>query len=183
MKIRSMFRSCVVLLFFSLLMFQSLTAQVYEKKIFEYIRLVSEGQSDLIQSKIIDLKKKIPRSAGIIYIEGLISSDENVSLRCFHVIVDSFPRSEWADDALARLFEYHMRVGSPSDAERSYQLLQSEYPGSPYLTTGYLRQERLSQENLTYNRSLPRIQGQEWAIQIGAFSIRENAEKLQQKFV
>lgn len=156
-------------------------SQVYERKIFEYVRLISEGQSESVAPKISDLKKKIPRSAGIIYIEGLIAGDEDESIRCFNIIADSFPRSEWADDALARLFEYHFRVGSSTEAEASIQKLYSKYPSSAYITTGYIQQERLTPDNYTFNKETPRMQGQEYAIQIGAFSIRENAEKLKKR--
>ncbi len=157
-------------------------AQAYEKKIFEYVRLISEGQSETVVPKINDLKKKIPRSAGIIYIEGLIATDENESIRCFNIIADSFPRSEWADDALARLFEYHFRVGTSTEAEASFQKLFSKYPSSPYITTGYIQQERLGQNSYAYNKEQPRMQGQEFAIQIGAFSIKKNADKLKKRF-
>ncbi|MDI6767534.1 MAG: SPOR domain-containing protein [Bacteroidota bacterium] len=157
-------------------------AQVYERKIFEYVRLISEGQSEAVAPKISDLKKKIPRSAGIIYIEGLIATDEDESIRCFSIIADSFPRSEWADDALARLFEYHFHVGTSTEAEASFQKLYSKYPSSPYITTGYIQQERLEPKNYTFNEEKSQILGQEFAVQVGAFSIRENAEKLRAKF-
>ena len=183
MKTKRFFMLTICISTLTLITFRSIFAQVYEKKIFEYVRLISEGKSELVQTKIDDLKNKIPRSAGVIYIEGLIASDDKKSLSCFKVIVDSFPRSEWADDALARLFEYYLSTGRASDAEKSFQLFQNQYPNSPYITTGYLRQQRLSQESLTYNRTIPRSQGQEWAIQIGAFSIKENAEKLRKKFI
>jgi len=175
-------RNAAVISILYLLSFHTLTAQLYEKKIIEYVRMISEGRSDIVKNKVLDLQKKIPRAAGLIYIEGLIASNENEYIKCFNVIVDSFPHSEWADDALARLFEYHMREGKQDDAERNYQVLQSDFPSSPYLTTGYLMQERLSTENPQSGPPLSQKNGEEWAIQIGAFSIRDNAEKLRQRF-
>lgn len=179
---KELLNSLVAFSIFTVFYHTTSIAQIYEKKIFEYIRLISEGQSEAVAPKISDLKKKIPRSAGIIYIEGLIATDEDESIRCFNIIADSFPRSEWADDALARLFEYHFRVGTSTEAEASFQKLHSKYPSSPYLTTGYIQQERLAQDSYTYNKEKPRMQGQEYAIQIGAFSIKQNAEKLKKRF-
>jgi hypothetical protein len=155
--------------------------QLYERKIVEYVRMVSEGKSEQVLSKLPDLKTKFPHAAGLIYIEGLVAVKGEESVKCFHVIADSFPRSEWADDALARLFEYHLRVGDPHEAEASIRRLQNDFPESPYITTGYLQQERLSSDTLIYKAVPPKIEGQIWAIQIGAFAVKKNAERLQGK--
>jgi len=151
-------------------------AQVYEKKIFEYVRMVSEGNCSQVATKLPEIMRKIPHSAGVFYLEGLIATRGDEAIKYFSVITDSFPRSDWADDALARLFEYHQNVGNPREAERNYERLKTEYPASPYLTTNYLRNIRFLQDQS------PKEQGREYAVQIGAFSIRENAEKLQQRF-
>ncbi len=152
------------------------SAQMYERKIIEYVRMVSKGQSIQVASKLPDLKRKIPRSAGLIYVEGLVATRGDEAIRCFSIIADSFPHSEWADDALARLFEYHQNSGKPNEAEENFERLRSEYPASPYLSTNYLRDIRFSDYQPQQER------GNDYAVQIGAFSIRENAEKLQQRF-
>lgn len=169
--------------FCNLILPGSVRSQIYERKIVEYVRLISEGKSKLVEPKVIDLQKKIPRTAGLIYVEGLIASNGNESVRCFRTVVDSFPRSEWADDALARMYEYQVENGTYSDAEQCMKQLEASYPASPYITTGYLAQQRLSQEIQPPDKIQPRAQGEEWAVQIGAFSIRENAVKLQQKMI
>jgi hypothetical protein len=170
-------------LLFVFLAYSVLYTQVYERKIVEYVRLISEGKSDLVEPKVSDLQRKIPRTAGIIYVEGLIATNEHESVRCFRTIIDSFPKSEWADDALARLFEYNLQSGTFSEAEQSFKKLENTYPSSPYVTTGYLNQQRLNQDNLASRDTQPRAQGEEWAVQIGAFSLKENAVKLQQKLI
>jgi hypothetical protein len=152
-------------------------AQLYERKIIEYVKMISAGQGKQVAIKLPDLKKKIPRSAGLIYVEGLIATKGDEAIKCFKIIADSFPHSEWADDAIARLFEYHQSVGDPKDGERNYERLKNEYPTSPYLTTNYLREVRFSQDRL------PQNQENDYAVQIGAFTIRENAEKLRQRFI
>lgn len=152
--------------------------QLYEKKIFEYVRMVSEGKSEEVASKLPGLKTKFPNAAGMIYIEGLLASNGEEAVKCFRVITDSFPGSEWADDALARLFEYHIRSGDPREAESNYQRLKKEFPQSPYLTTGYLQQERLSSDTFAFT---PKNRGEIWAIQMGAFAVKKNAENLRDK--
>jgi hypothetical protein len=167
----------IFLLAFILVHAGSVRAQTYERKIIEYVRMISKGQTEQVASKLPDLKKKIPRSAGLIYVEGLVASNGDEAIRCFSIIADSFPHSEWADDALARLFEYHQNSGSPNEAEGNFERLRTEYPASPYLSTNYLRDVRFA------NYHSQQVQGGDYAVQIGAFSIRENAEKLQQRFL
>ncbi len=174
-------RGVLCVLFFTFFFGGSVYPQLYERKIVEYVRMISEGKSEEVLSKLPNLKTKFPHAAGMIYIEGLVAIKGEESVKCFHVIADSFPRSEWADDALARLFEYHMRVGDPREAEASLQRLQQDFPQSPYITTGYLQQERLSSDSFTYKAIPPKNQGQIWAIQIGAFAVKKNAENLRGK--
>ena len=171
-------RGVVRLLVFAVLCGNVVYPQLHERKIIEYVRMVSEGKSDEVTSKLPGLKTKFPHTAGVFYIEGLVAVNGDEAVRCFHVIADSFPGSEWADDAMARLFEYHIRVGEPRQAELNFRRLQKDFPESPYLTTGYLQQERLSSDSFTF---APKNQGQIWAIQIGAFAIKNNAENLRAK--
>ncbi len=155
--------------------------QLYETKIFEYVRMVSKGNGEQVAGKFLDLRNKLPRGAGMIYLEGLVATDGNEAIRCFHVIADSFPKSDWADDALARIFECQAAMGEPIEAEETYQRLQQQYPASPYITTGYLQQEVLDQAITAVDRKLPDSQQNEWAIQVGAFTRKDNADKLLQK--
>jgi SPOR domain len=174
-------RQMLGLLLFTFLLRCTVFSQLYERKIVEYVRKISEGKSEEVLSKLPDLKTKFPHAAGMIYIEGLVATNGEESIKCFNVIADSFPRSEWADDALARLFEYHMQVGEPREAETNLHRLQHDFPASPYITTGYLQQERLSADSLT-SKSIPqKNEGQIWAIQIGAFAVKKNAENLKNK--
>jgi hypothetical protein len=176
-------RQMLILLLFTFLVRSALFPQIYERKIVEYVRKISEGKSEEVLSKLPGLKNKFPKSAGLIYIEGLIASNGEESIKCFNVIADSFPGSEWADDALARLFEYNVQVGDPREAELNLRRLQRDFPRSPYVTTGYLQQERLSLDSLTYKPIAPKSEGQIWAIQIGAFAVKKNAESLKEKLM
>ena len=164
-------------------LFHSYTfAQPYQKKFFEYVRLIASGKGSIVSSKITDLRCKIPETAGLVYIEGLLASDDREAIQYFHVVTDSFPRSEWADDALARLFELYMDQGQRGTALDEMERLRSQYPNSPYVTTNYLAQSSLA----SVSDSIPtdvHISGKEFAVQVGAFSIRANADKLRQQFM
>lgn len=151
-------------------------AQLYERKIIEYVRLISEGKSELVGNRLQELERKIPRAAGLIYIEGLVATNGDEAIRCFKVIADSFPRSEWADDALARLFEYNQSTGNYTEAEENLNRIKNNFPKSTYLTSNYLQNVRYSEAAQT------EYKGNEYAVQIGAFSLKENAKKLCERF-
>jgi hypothetical protein len=173
---RILVRYLQLVLFFILTAHSFSIAQLYERKITEYVRLVSEGKSELVGNRLQELERKIPRAAGIIYLEGLIATNGDEAIRCFRVIADSFPRSDWADDALARLFEYNQSTGNYAEAEQNFNRIKSEYPKSTYITSNYLHNVRFSEPPQTEHG------GNEYAVQIGAFSLKENAEKLYGRF-
>jgi|GEM_PF-2075219 len=178
---QNLIRFLVCLLFLGPFSGKIAFGQVYEKKIIEYVRKISQGRSDQVIKKLPELERKLPHSAGLIYIEGLISDDGDEALRCFRIIADSFPHSEWADDALARMFEYYGCLGMSEEAEVNIERLHSQYPQSAYIKTNYLAEIKpISEDSLTYIQSDKK--GTDFAIQIGAFSIRENAEKLRKNF-
>jgi hypothetical protein len=179
---QNLIRCLFLLLFFCICLSSPAPAQIYEKKILEYVRKISEGRSEQVVSKLPDLMKKMPNHAGLIYIEGLVASDENESIRCFKMISDSFPHSEWADDALVRMFEYYESKGMWPEAETRLEKLTADYPNSPYLKTNYLSQVSFTGGDTIPQPTVERRQGTEFAIQVGAFAIRKNAEKLQRQF-
>jgi hypothetical protein len=160
---------------------QHASAQLYQQKVIEYVRLIAAGNSAVVAPKIAGLRQKIPETAGLVYIEGLLASDDHTAIQYFRAISDSFPRSEWADDALARLFELYLSRGRTGDAMTEMEQLRSRYPTSPYLTSNYLTNSIVSTIDDTISGE-SRTSGTEFAIQVGAFSIKTNAENLQRQF-
>ena len=56
------------------------------------------------------------------------------AMKDYQSIVDNFPKSEWADDALYAIYQYYYSLGLYKTADLKFQQLKKEYPASPYLT-------------------------------------------------
>lgn len=154
-------------------------AQSYEETIQNFVHRIAEGKSDSVASKLPLLQQKYPHSPGVLYIEGLITSDGTEAIHYFTMVADSFPRNPWAADALARMAEVFRATGASTNAARQIERLHHEYPQSPYITSRYLTQisSDSSDKNVLPHRDIVK----EYAIQIGAFAVRQNAEQIQKK--
>jgi len=157
-------------------------AQQSDRLIIHYVQSVSKGHSDEIATQLPAIEKTLPRSAGLLYIEGLVATNGDAAIHLFHTVADSFPTSDWADDALMRLAEYYSNVGSRQSADDMIHRLTSAYPRSPYITTRYIDGIQNVQDD-TSSRPITTTEGVEYAIQVGAFAIKENAERFQKQFI
>lgn len=141
----------------------------------EYIQRIAEGRTSEVSSLLPDLRTSMPGSPALLYVEGLIATEGDRSVSMFRVIADSFRTSEWADDAIARLYELYRSRGMNRHAFAELERLRNEHPSSPYITTHYLDPDEGRAESMS-DRA-----GSEYAVQVGAFAIKSNATKLQQK--
>ncbi len=161
----------------------SARAQEVDAMLDQYIRKISEGRYDEVRRS---LPASVGRSGpihrdnpGFVYLEGLIAPDGRTALRMFRMVSDSLPDNPWRDDALARIFEIYTNLNDRGGAAEVFRTMQTEYPRTAYITTGYLdRVERgATGGETTIADSAGRIVAV-YAIQVGAFSVMENAEKL-----
>ena len=156
------------------------TAQQGNLQIIEYVRMVARGNGELVSSKLPDLKKKYSHDPSIYYLEGLTATDGIQAIKYFRIVTDSFPQNEWTDDALARTAEISRSIGLPELVNRSIDRLEKEYPESPYIKRNYISAIRLA-SNGSPSAPLPERVQTEYTVQVGAFSQRENAERLRQR--
>lgn len=171
------FLSILVLLFVTCSM---TSAQIQKQKIIEYVRMISEGKEDRVATQLPLLKTTIKDRPSVSYIEGLLASDGITAIKYFRIVADSFPNNEWQDDALVRIAEIYNNTGMRQPMEETISRLRASYPQSPYVTTNYI--SHISADSSETARTIS-LDGQssEYAIQLGAFSVRENAVKYQQR--
>ncbi len=181
MRKRWFLTSALILLTFSTP--RTATAQDVDRMLDTYLRKISEGRYEEVRKSLPDRANQagpIPRdNPGFIYLEGLIAPDGTTALRMFRTVSDSLPPNPWRDDALARMFEIYTNLNDRGGAAEVFRRMERDYPRTPYITTGYLdRVERSAgggREPIA--DSAGRIVAV-YAIQVGAFSVMSNAEKL-----
>jgi len=194
-KIRSVFRILAIyisIIFLSVLSF----AQSPDDEIKSAIDKIENGEVEPVKAILPDLVAKYQNNPGIMYIQGRLASDGIEAVKFYQGIVDNFPKCEWADDALYRIYQYYYSLGLYRTADLKMQQLKKAYPASPYITgkveVKLPKQEespvKLPQKEMTppdtphvaQQVQTPAIQP--YTVQVGAFSTLVKAEKQKSYF-
>jgi cell division septation protein DedD len=109
-------------------------AQNADAEIRPLIESIERGGADAARSALPDLIARYQSSPGVIYLQGRLSADGVEAAKHYQSVVDNYPKSEWADDALYSLYQYYYAMGLYKSADLKLQQLKREYPASPYLS-------------------------------------------------
>jgi cell division septation protein DedD len=115
-----------------------------------------------------------------------LTTDGVESVKIFQNIVDNFPKSEWGDDALFKLYQYYYSIGLYKTAEQKLVQLKDEYPFSAYASEQSPVEEekpvvKEKPAEIKPKGSVPKF-ATNFTVQVGAFSTLQNAEDLKVKF-
>jgi cell division septation protein DedD len=186
----------LVRILLSFLLQSMLFAQDSATEIKSYIKKLDGGETEQVKTELPELVSKYQNHPGIVYLQGRLASDGTEAIKFYQSIVNNFPKCEWADESLYRIYQYYLSLGLYRTAETKMQQLKKEYPSSIYANDSKL--DALVQQNETnakyssdtINESKTEAQSTEikaddsdlpFSLQVGAFSTSENAEK-QRKF-
>lgn len=180
---------CIVLYVFT----PNIFGQTADRELKSYIEKVDQGQVDEVKKVLPDLVAKYQNNAGVMYLQGRLASDGIEAVKFYQGVVDNFPRSEWADDALYRIYQYYYSLGLYRTAELKMQQLKKDYPTSPYLTGGKDAAQLPHQEEAPVKLPTKEVAAADtqqtvqartggtvvapYTLQVGAFSSATNAEK------
>lgn len=178
-------------------------AQVVGPDLENYHSRIEKGEADAIRSELPALLSKYPNNPGVLYLQGVLTTDGTEAVRVYQSIVDNFPNSEWADDALYKVYQFYYAIGLYRTAEIKHNQLKTDYPKSKFVTgvaqtnTKNLQDEQeppdpstgvseavtplsTTKTPIANDRASTRAQeivrGQ-YALQVGAYSQQVNAEK------
>ncbi len=101
-----------------------------------YLSLIENGQGEQVRDELPSLMSKYPNNPGVLYIQGLLTRDGAEAVRIYQSIVDNFPKSEWAGNALYKVYQFYYAIGLYRTAEMKMAQLKRDYPSSPYATRG-----------------------------------------------
>ena len=168
----------------------------------KYVALVDNGNADEVRRELSGLVTKYPNHPGVMYLQGLVTREGSEAIRSYQTIVDNYPESEWADDALYRVYQFYYALGLYRTAEIKMKQLVERYPGSPYAKGGVdpqaqestpAEEQRPPEEApvpppVVSPSTEPVIAQQDTALaarfvlQVGAFGVQKNAEALKDRF-
>ena len=182
----------------------SAAAQGEDAEIATRVRMIEEGRADQVKQEMPALIAKHQNDPGILYLQGRLARNGIEAAKLYQSILDNYPKSEWADDALYRLHLYYYSLGLSRTAELKMQQLRKDYPNSPYIKERFVPDTSQGEGHppvvisppapVSRDTSAPKpprtveptpgIQPSmaSYAIQAGAFSSGENAAKLKSFF-
>jgi cell division septation protein DedD len=181
-------------------------SQTIDNQVEKYLAMIDQSNTEKALAESADLIASNPHDPGILFLQGRLSSDGTEALRYYQSVLDNFPKSQWADDALYQTYQYYYAIGLYRTANLKLDQLKKQYPDSPYLNmktavqtpvekkdeevpknipvTAEIPKPVLPQTPTPQTPSLPTATTEtkptvvsNYAIQVGAFSTLKNAEQ------
>lgn len=178
-----------------------LHAQGADADVAKYMTMVENGQADAVKGEIPALLAKYPNNPGVLYLQGLTTTEAAEAVRVYQSIVDNFPASEWADDALYKVYQFYYSLGLYRTAEIKIVQLRKNYPKSKYANAVVTETKQLADDaapappppvapatvTTTVTTAPPVMKTQSaedrFTLQVGAYTTSANAEKQKSLFV
>jgi septal ring-binding cell division protein DamX len=162
-----------------------LRAQNADAEVTKCLTMLQNGQTDQVKAEVPSLLSKYPNNPGVLYLQAQTTSEGAEAVRIYQSIVDNFPSSTWAPEALFRVYQFYYALGLYRTAEMKMAQLKKAYPASPHATgtpepeTGNLPEDKAPpQPPLT--SAAADTQGTSsllFTLQVGAYTTQANAEK------
>ena len=166
---------------------QDINAQVHS-----LIAEVEKGKVDDVKKQLPALTASHPNDPAVLYLQARLSSNGVEAIRYYQSIVDNFPKSEWADDALYATYQYYYAIGLYKTADLKLQQLKHDYPASPYAdahpapatapaenqaVTLPAAKDPAVAETAKTQEEAAQAPAEPYTLQVGAFSTVKNAER------
>ena len=150
------------------------------------LEMIEKGQGEAVRAELPALMTTYQNNPGLMYLQAVLTTDGTEAAKLYQNIVDNFPKSEWGDDALYKLYQYYYSIGLYKTAEQKLTQLKEEYPFSAYAT----EQNPMGEEKPIVKEKPVEVKPKgtvpkfatNFTIQVGAFSTLQNAGELKAKF-
>jgi tetratricopeptide (TPR) repeat protein len=178
----------VALILVFILVVPSLRSQTSNREpdINHRLEMIEKGQGEAVRAELPALMTNYQNNPGLMYLQAVLTTDGTEAAKLYQNIVDNFPKSEWGDDALYKLYQYYYSIGLYKTADQKLTQLKEEYPFSAYATEQNLivEEKPTIKEKPTDVKLKGTVQkfATNFTIQVGAFSTLQNAGELKAKF-
>jgi cell division septation protein DedD len=173
----------VFALFMSMLCAQ---ASSNEPDIRRRLEMIEKGQAEAVRAELPTLMTNYQNNPGVMYLQAVLTTDGTEAVKLYQNIVDNFPKCEWGDDALYKLYQYYYSIGLYKTADQKLAQLKEEYPFSAYAAekNSTVEEKQAAKEKPTVMKpkgTVPKF-ATNFTVQVGAFSTLQNAGELKAKF-
>ena len=161
------------------------SAQEGQPDVQRRLEMVERGQGEAVKSELPALMTNYQNHPGVLYLQAVLTTDGSEAAKLYQNIVDNFPKNEWADDALYKLYQYYYSIGLYKTGDQKLQQLRQEFPFSTYAvakkTSEAPETPMDSPADVKPTGSVEKYPTS-FTVQVGAFSTLQNAEELKSKF-
>ena len=163
------------------------TQQVGDPDIPKRLELIEKGQADVVKAELSTLMTNFQNHPGVLYLQAVLTTDGTEAAKIYQSILDNFPRSEWADDALFKLHQYYYSIGLYKTADQKLEQLKRDYPSSTYAADQKVVEEpKVAPPPEPPAKVTRPSKGEKssviYTVQAGTFSVLQNAEELKSRF-
>ena len=151
------------------------------------LEMIERGLDEAVKTELPTLLANYQNNPGVLLLQAILTTDGTEATKIYQSIVDNFPKSEWADDALYKLYQYYYSIGLYKTADQKLDQLKRDYPFSAYAaeeTQAKATQLPTPQEQpavIKKPTTVPKYSTL-FTLQVGAFSALQNAEELRSRF-
>lgn len=144
-----------------------------------YVELWQNEQVDSIKKILPQLNQKFPDKVDVKFFNAVFESDAAKAAAVYESIVADFPQYVFADEALYRLIQLAYARGTYQNAKNKFDQLKKNYPKSKWISAvaqmfSDLKIDDTSDQTTTTG-------SKKFTLQVGAFSMRDNADDLKTK--
>jgi len=160
-----------------------LQAQNVDADVTKYLGMIQDGQIGQVKAEIPSLLTRYPNNPGVLYLQALTTSEGAEAVRIYQSIVDNFPSSSWAPEALFRVYQFYYALGLYRTAELKMAQLKKNYPaskraaGTGELDTGSLPEDAGRPSTAGAPADPHDSASAHFTLQVGAYTTQANAEK------
>src|SRR6185503_15472783 len=95
-----------------------------DEPIRELVSRLDRGETEAVKLKLPEFVSKYQNHPGILYLQARVATDGIEAAKLYQSVLDNYPASEWADDALYNLYQYYYSMGLYKTAELKMQQLR-----------------------------------------------------------
>lgn len=162
------------------------TEKTNEPDIQRRLEQIERGQEEAVKAELPTLMTNYQNHPGVLFLQAVLTTDGTEAVKIYQSVVDNFPKSEWADDALYKLYQYYYSIGLYKTADQKLDQLRRDYPFSAYAADEKQPKQRKapSQEQPSIIKKPASVEKYTalYTVQVGAFSTLQNAEELKTRF-
>jgi len=163
----------------------ALRAQSADAEVAKCLAMLQNGQMDQVKAEVPSLLSKYPNNPAVLYLQAQTTSEGAEAVRIYQSIVDNFPQSDWAPEALFKVYQFYYALGLYRTAEMKMTQLKKNYPnskrasGGGEVDTGGLPEDRPVQAGSATPAAgdAPASAPAHFTLQVGAYTTQANAEK------